>query len=76
MATRLFEPASPGVLYVIDLSGYVFRAYHAIAPLTSPTGEPTHAVFGTVNMLERLVRQQKPALLCVAMDSRTRTFRK
>jgi DNA polymerase I len=76
MATRLFEPASPGVLYVIDLSGYVFRAYHAIAPLTSPTGEPTHAVFGTVNMLERLVRQQKPALLCVAMDSRKKTFRK
>ena len=76
MATRLFEPASPGVLYIIDLSGYVFRAYHAIAPLTSPTGEPTHAVFGTVNMLERLVRQQKPALLCVAMDSRKKTFRK
>ena len=76
MATRLFEPASPGVLYVIDLSGYVFRAYHAIAPLTSPTGEPTHAVFGTVNMLERLVRQQRPTLLCVAMDSRTPTFRK
>lgn len=76
MATRLFASGTPGVLYLIDLSGYVFRAYHAIAPLTSPSGEPTQAVFGTVNMLERLVRQQRPELLAVAMDSRTKTFRK
>jgi DNA polymerase-1 len=76
MATPLFEPGAPDVLYIVDLSGYVFRAYHAIAPLTSPSGEPTQAVFGTVNMLERLVRQRRPALLAVAMDSKTPTFRK
>ncbi len=76
MPTRLFESGSSDVLYLVDLSGYVFRAYHAIAPLTSPSGEPTHAVFGTVNMLERLVRQCRPQLLAVAMDSRTPTFRK
>jgi DNA polymerase I len=76
MATSLFESGALDVLYIVDLSGYVFRAYHAIAPLSSPSGEPTQAVFGTVNMLERLVRQKRPALLAVAMDSRTPTFRK
>jgi DNA polymerase-1 len=76
MPTRLFEAGASDVLYLVDLSGYVFRAYHAIAPLNSPSGEPTNAVFGTVNMLERLVRQCKPQLLAVAMDSRTPTFRK
>jgi DNA polymerase-1 len=75
VATRLFPPAEPDVLYLVDLSGYVFRAYHAITPLSSPTGEPTHAVFGTVNMLERLIRDRRPALLAVAMDSRSETFR-
>jgi DNA polymerase-1 len=49
-------------LYLIDLSGYVFRAYHAIqTPLTSPTGEPTHAVYGTVAMLTKLIDERKPA---------------
>ncbi len=76
MTARLFAPGADDVLYLVDLSGYVFRAYHAIAPLSSPTGEPTGAVFGTVNMLERLFRQGRPALLAVAMDSRTATFRK
>ncbi|MEN9581816.1 MAG: hypothetical protein RJA70_4825, partial [Pseudomonadota bacterium] len=76
MATRLFEAGSDDVLYIVDLSGYVFRAYHAIPPLTSPSGEPTHAVLGTVNMLEQLLRDCQPQLLAVAMDSRTQTFRK
>jgi DNA polymerase-1 len=76
MPTSLFESGAPDVLYIVDLSGYVFRAYHAIAPLSSPAGEPTQAVFGTVNMLERLVRQKRPAMLAVAMDSTTPTFRK
>ena len=76
MPTQLFSPGADDVIHIVDLSGYVFRAYHAIAPLSSPSGEPTHAVFGTVNMLERLIRQRRPKLLGVAMDSRTPTFRK
>src|SRR6185369_12246867 len=74
--TQLFPAAAPDVLYIVDLSSYVLRAYHAIAPLSSPTGEPTHAVHGTVSMLERLVRQCRPALLAIAMDSGRVTFRK
>ncbi len=74
--TQLFPAAAPDVLYIVDLSSYVLRAYHAIAPLSSPTGEPTHAVHGTVSMLERLVRQCRPELLAIAMDSGRATFRK
>lgn len=74
--TQLFPAAAPDVLYVVDLSSYVLRAYHAIAPLSSPSGEPTHAVHGTVSMLERLVRQCRPAMLAIAMDSGRVTFRK
>ncbi|HEY2516322.1 MAG TPA: DNA polymerase I, partial [Polyangiaceae bacterium] len=72
---RLPDAGSDDALYLIDLSGYVFRAYHAIAPLSSSKGEPTHAVLGTVNMLQKVVNEKKPHLLAVAMDSRGRTFR-
>ena len=74
--TQLFPAAAPDVLYIVDLSSYVLRAYHAIAPLSNPAGEPTHAVHGTVSMLERLVRQCRPAMLAIAMDSGRATFRK
>lgn len=75
MAATLPTPGAADVLYIVDLPGYVFRAYHAVAPLTSPSGEPTHATYGTVNMLSKLVTDRKPALLAVAMDSPGRTFR-
>jgi DNA polymerase-1 len=72
MSTRptVLPPAGAAdVLYLIDFSGYVFRAYHAIAPLTSPGGEPTHATYGTVAMLQKLIEERRPAYLGVAMDS-------
>ncbi|WP_433931922.1 DNA polymerase I [Sorangium cellulosum] len=73
--TALPPAGAPDVLYLIDLSGYVFRAYHAISPLSSPSGEPTHATFGTVAMLTKLVDERKPAYLGVAMDPGGKTFR-
>jgi len=75
-ASALPAPGADDVLYLIDLSGYVFRAYHAIAPLSSSKGEPTHAVLGTVNMLQKVVNEKKPRLLAVAMDSRGPNFRR
>lgn len=74
--TELFPAGAPDVLYVVDLSSYMLRAYHAIGPLSSPSGEPTNAVHGTVSMLERLLRERRPALFAVAMDSGRATFRK
>jgi DNA polymerase I len=75
MGTPLPSPGADKTLYIVDLSSYLLRAYHAIAPLTSPSGEPTHAVHGLVNMLERLCRLQEPRLLAVCMDSGRATFR-
>jgi DNA polymerase-1 len=74
-AASLPAPGSEDALYLIDLSGYVFRAYHAIAPLSSSKGEPTHAVLGTVNMLQKVVNEKRPHMLAVAMDSKGGTFR-
>src|SRR5580700_4744937 len=68
-------PGSEKHLYLVDVSGYVFRAYHALPPLSSTKGEPTHAVLGTVNMLQKVVGERKPRMLAVAMDSRGKTFR-
>ena len=76
MATRLFPPGSDDVIYVVDLSSYVLRAYHAVAPLQSPQGEPTGAVHGMVNRLELMLRERSPRLLAVALDAGRETFRK
>lgn len=69
-------PGSDDVLYLVDLSGYVYRAYHAIAPLSSSKGETTHAVLGTVNMLQKIVNERLPAFFAVAMDCKGPSFRK
>jgi DNA polymerase-1 len=75
MATVMPPPGSPDVLYLVDLSSYVFRAYHALPPLSNTKGEPTHATYGTVSMLQKLVGERRPAYLAVAMDSKLPTFR-
>ncbi len=75
MPTQLPDPGDPRTLYVIDLSGYVFRAYHGVPPLSNSKGEPTHATLGVTAMLMSLVRSQRPTYLAVAMDSPGDTFR-
>lgn len=62
-------------VYLIDGSAYIYRAYHAIAPLSSSKGVPTNAVLGFVNMVNRLVRERHPAYLAIAFDSRGPVFR-
>jgi DNA polymerase I len=75
-ASVLPPPGSEDVLYLVDLSGYVFRAYHAVPPLSNSKGEPTHAVLGTVSMLQKVVNDRRPTMLAVAMDCRGPSFRK
>jgi DNA polymerase I len=62
-------------IYLIDGSAYIYRAYHAVAPLNNSKGIPTNAVFGFVNMLRRLLKEKNPRYLCVAFDSRGPVFR-
>jgi DNA polymerase-1 len=72
---RLPPVGDERTLYVVDISGYLFRAYYALPPLSNSKGEPTHAVLGVTSMLLKLVNERKPALLAVAMDSKTKSFR-
>ena len=76
MAEKLPKKGDPNTIYVIDISSYVFRAYHALPPLSNSKGEPTHAVAGVASMLLKLLRDHEPHGLVVAMDSKQRTFRK
>jgi DNA polymerase-1 len=76
MSASLPPPAAADTLYVLDLSGFVFRAYHAVAPLSNSKGEPTHAVHGVASMLVRLIGKTKPVFFAVAMDTKEPSFRK
>ncbi len=63
-------------LLLIDGSSYLYRAFHAMAPLTSPQGEPTGALFGVLNMLRRLRSQTADYELCaVVFDAKGKNFR-
>ena len=60
---------------LVDGSSYLYRAFHALPPLTNSRGEPTGAVLGVLNMLLRMQREQKPELVAVVFDAPGRTFR-
>ena len=62
-------------LILIDASGWLFRAYHALPPLTNMQGEPTGAVFGMLNMLKRLQKDYAPEHIAVVFDAPGKTFR-
>ena len=62
-------------LYLVDGSSYLYRAFHALPPLTTSRGEPTGAVLGVLNMLNRLLKEESPSLVAVVFDAPGRTFR-
>src|SRR5690348_7142241 len=61
-------------LVLIDGSSYLYRAFHALPPLTNPAGEPTGALFGVVNML-RATLNAKPDYVAFVQDASGPTFR-
>jgi len=63
-------------LYLIDGSSYIYRAYFAIRHLSNSRGFATNAVYGFVNMLLKVVREERPDHLAVIFDARGPTFRK
>ena len=67
--------SKPNSLLLVDGSSYLYPAYHALPPLTSSQGEPTGAVYGVLNMLHKLIRDEKPKLIAVVMDAPGKTFR-
>src|SRR5881397_1786281 len=69
------EPAPRPRLYLIDGSGYVYRAFHAIPSLGTSRGLPTNAVYGFTNMVAKLLREERPRHLAVVFDLPGETFR-
>ncbi|MGH7899725.1 MAG: DNA polymerase, partial [Candidatus Binatia bacterium] len=62
-------------LYVVDVSSYIFRAFHAIPPLANNQGMATNAVLGVTNMLLKLVNEERPDSIAIVFDSAGPTFR-
>jgi len=62
-------------LILVDGSGYLYRAFHALPPLTNSKGEPTGAVLGVLNMLNKMIKEEAPERIAVIFDAPGRTFR-
>src|SRR3984957_19850757 len=69
------SPDRPLHLILIDGSGFIFRAYHALPPMTRPDGTPVNAVFGFSNMLAKLLREHVGTHIAVIFDAGRVTFR-
>ncbi len=62
-------------LFLIDGNAVAYRAFFAIKDLSTSYGQPTNAIFGFVNMLNRLIKEHNPDFLACAFDSPGKTFR-
>lgn len=70
----ILEPASaPAIL--VDGSSYLFRAYHAMPPLTNSDGHPTGAIRGVINMVRKLQKDYPDSQVIVIFDAKGKTFR-
>ncbi len=60
---------------LVDASSYLFRAYHAMPPLTNSKGNPTGAIYGVINMMKKLITQYQPDYVAMIFDPKGKTFR-
>jgi DNA polymerase I len=68
-------PAEPKHLILVDGSGYIFRAFHALPPMTNPQGVPVNAVFGFTQMISRFLLEHRGTHIAVVFDASRTTFR-
>ncbi|MEW5839024.1 MAG: DNA polymerase I [Pseudomonadota bacterium] len=68
------QSVSP-VLVLVDGSSYLFRAFHALPPLTTRDGTPTGALHGVLSMIQKLVLEENPSHVAVVFDAPGKTFR-
>jgi DNA polymerase I len=66
----------PDTLILIDGHALVYRAFHALPPLTSPKGEVVNAVYGFISMLLKVCGELKPKYLIATFDTSSQTFRR
>ena len=62
-------------LLLVDGSSYSYRAFHALPDLRSSDGRPTGAIYGVLNMLQKLIKSERPDYLSVVFDTPVKTFR-
>ena len=62
-------------LLLVDGSSYLYRAFHALPDLRSSDGRPTGAIYGVLNMLQKLIKSERPDYLSVVFDTPVKTFR-
>ncbi|MFL2819103.1 MAG: DNA polymerase I [Candidatus Puniceispirillales bacterium] len=62
-------------LILVDGSGYIFRAYYALPPMSNSKGVPINAVYGFTNMMIKLIEDFNPKNICVLFDFGRETFR-
>jgi DNA polymerase-1 len=62
-------------IYLVDGSSYIYRAYFAIRHLSSPTGFPTNAIYGFIQMLLKLIKDYQPQHIAMVFDAGRTTFR-
>ena len=71
----IFKPGDPNNLILVDGSGYIFRAFYGLPPMTNSNGVPVNAVFGFTSMLMKLMDDMKPKYVAVVFDVSRKTFR-
>src|ERR1700742_499177 len=62
-------------LFVVDALNFLFRAFHALPPLTTTKGMQTGAIYGLCQMILRIEREERPTHLCVVYDAPGDNFR-
>ncbi|MGM0639287.1 MAG: DNA polymerase I [Pseudomonadota bacterium] len=62
-------------IVLVDGSSYLYRAFHALPPLTTSKGQPTGAIKGVLNMLKRLIKDYPDSPMAVVFDAPGKTFR-
>ena len=71
----MIELSKDRPVVLVDGSSYLFRAFHALPPLTTSNGQPTGAVKGVISMIRRLQQDYPGSPIAVVFDPRGKTFR-
>jgi len=75
MSDEAVDKPAASALYLVDASGFIFRAFHALPPMTRSDGTPVNAVLGFTNMILRLLTEFGAARVAVIFDSKGDSFR-
>jgi DNA polymerase-1 len=69
------DTSSSNDIYLVDGSAFIFRAYHALPPMTNPEGVVVNAVYGFCNMMVKLLNDMEAPCIAVIFDAARKNFR-